>query len=229
MKKILLLSFVLFFSSGCLNAQVKKAAVRNNSKTVSKQVVHKIKTNEQIIIEKAQAWFKEKYVETTFKDPYSYRVVGVKAVSKTHKEWLDDEVIRTQKKMDDLGISPSDNPYLILAEINESIRKCEIEMDKNKNNQFYYKFKDIRDDCKRLARKAELYIDLGEYLKHVKEMQNDLSTETLNSSIFYEIHLDCYSKNELGNEVLGRFLFPFTKDGAFKNDDTTLQMVEKIN
>ena len=45
MKKILLLSFVLFFSSGCLNAQVKKAAVRNNSKTVSKQVVHKINNN----------------------------------------------------------------------------------------------------------------------------------------------------------------------------------------
>ena len=56
-----------------------------------------------------------------------------------------------------------------------------------------------------------------------------MSEELLNSFEYYNIHLDCYSKNDLGNEVLGRYVFPFTKDGAYVDDETTIRMLEKVN
>ncbi|MBR3444639.1 MAG: hypothetical protein IKH14_02050 [Prevotella sp.] len=234
MRQFLFLLFILL--SVCANAQSVKSSMQRNSVHSKKTTTTvRVKTDEQIAIEQAQLWFKEKYVETTFKDPYSYRVVGIKATSVTQKESLDKLIFKVKKRMDECTIHPSERNEetlnLCLKEIKNSDEKM-AEL-KNKTDEYSIEMYNI------LAKYRKKYIEAAEkiekYLINEKEYNRLLSTKSvmdesqLNSFAYFEIHLDCYSKNDLGNEVLGRYVFPFTKDGVFVDDKTTLLLLEKIN
>ena len=232
-----LLAIALCTISLCVIAQTRKTPVNKRPNvTVKKTTPKKVtKTDEELAIEKAQEWFKTNYVETAFKDPYSYRVVGIKAVPLTHRESIDKLISKVKKRMDESKLSPEDRTESALADLKKEIRDGEVNMSllKNKTDVYSRKKYNIYAEYQvkflELAKRVETYLlDEKEY-KSLLSSKAAMSEEQLNTFAYYDIHLDCYSKNELGNEVLGRFVFPFTKDGVVVDDKTTLLMLEKVN
>ena len=213
-------------------AQTKKKPIVRKTATTTKAIV---KSDEEITIEKAQVWFKDNYVEANFKDPYSFRVVGIKAIATTHKESLNKMLAKIKKRMDACPVPEKDRTEESLKECKAEAEKCHIEMEVYKNSttstdrkrysinaEYYKKFLKI-------AEAIELYLlDEKEY-KRILSKKMSMDPDEWDKMAYYEIHLDCYSKNDLGNEVLGRFVFPFTKDGPVVDTKTTLSMLEKVN
>ena len=234
-QKLFFMLFLLAFSLN-LSAQVAKPSVRNsNNRSKNSSTTVKVKTDEQLAIEKSQLWFKEKYVESTFKDPYSYRLVGIKAVPITKRESLDKQIIKVKSRMDACKVHPSERTESFLAHCKEEIEKHDEEM-----AELRKKTDGLSVDLYNISAKyRQKWVDGAEeiekYLINEKEYNQLLATrnimteDQLNSFAYFEIHLDCYSKNDFGNEVLGRFVFPFTKDGVFVDDETTLLLLKKIN
>ena len=216
-------------------AQTKKSTSKRKAKTaqtVSKPVV---KSDEEITLEKAQDWFREKYVEDNFKDPYSYRVVGIKAVPVTTGESVDKLIAKVKKNMDESSLHPDDCTEAALAEIKAEIAENERQMKllKNKTDEYSRKKYNIYAEYNvkflNLAERVEKYLLDKEEYESLLKSKAAMSEEVLNSFAYYDIHLDCYSKNDLGNEVLGRYVFPFTKDGPVVDDKMTLLLLEKVN
>lgn len=206
-------------------AQTKKVV----SKSTTKSLLTEKKSDEQIVMEKAEQWFKDIYVENRFKDPYSYRRVGLKALPVTLKESLVKDMEKAQNIIDTARIAKGSTQKdydVILTECN-SVNK-----DIEKENSFIESGVDVTYHSKRkviyveaLKDFAELARQIDMYLFAIKEKEsllakiNNLTEEEASVLIYYDIRLDCYSKNSLGNEVLGRFLFPFTKEGKLGQGD----------
>lgn len=211
-----------------VNAQTKNTIARKRP-TTTKNVIKQVKTDEEVAIEKAQVWFKEKYVETMFKDPYSYRVVGIKADSITYGKFIDKRVNRIKKEMEKCDIPIDERTQATAERYKVMARECDESLRETLSSDLRERYQKLKNECLLSAKKIELYLLQKEELKRYVETKEQMSTEQLNIFCFYDIHLDCYSKNDLGNEILGRFVFPFTKDGVYKDETTTLQMVVKIN
>ncbi len=234
MKRIILLSVIAVFGL-VTNSQTQKLLAKKSNKYTRNTTKKVVKTDEQVAIEKAQVWFKEKYVETHFKDPYSYRLVGIKADSVTKKITLDKLISKVKKRMDECTIHPSERTESFLAHCKEEIKKHDDEMAilKNKTDGLSVDLYNISAKYRKQwidgAEEIEKYLLNKKEYNQLQETKSSMTEDQLNSFAYFEIHLDCYSKNDLGNEVLGRFVFPFTKDGVYVDDKTTLLLLEKIN
>lgn len=226
MKHSFIIIVTLMFVVCNANSQIKKN-VTKKAVAVKKTNVKETKTDEQLAIEKAQLWFKEKYVETKFKDPYSYRVVGIKAVAVTNEDYIEKLVVKAKNNMASINLAPEERNKSALEACKKIIKECDERT--SLSSSLYERNQKIKKEAQLIAKEIELYLESEEQLKTLIKKKEEMSLEQRCSIVFYDIHLDCYSKNELGNEVLGRFIFPFTKDGVFRDDATTLQMVEKIN
>ena len=235
MKQFLVIGFCVL-SLGVVAQTKKNTMNKRPSVAVKKTTPKKVKiTDEELAIEKAQVWFKEKYVETAFKDPYSYRVVSIKAVPQSHRESIDKLILKVQKRMEKSTLSQNDRTESTLASLKKAIKEGRENMEDLKYKTDTYSQKKYKIYAEYQVKLLKLAEQIETYLLDEKEYKNLLShkaamtEEQLNSFAHYDIHLDCYSKNDLGNEVLGRFVFPFTKDGVVVDDKTTLLMLEKVN
>ena len=229
MKKLVLILIATIFAFSNANSQVRRTPGKRPSSTVKTTVTNEKKSDEQLAMEKAQVWFKDKYVETMFKDPYSYRVVGIRADSITYGEFLDKMAAIVKSKMEKCDIPAEERTQSIIERYKNVIKECEKSMEEIISSSLYDRYKNLKNKCELAIQKIELYLLQKEELNNIIETKRNTSTELLNEFYFYDIHLDCYSKNDLGNEVLGRFVFPFTKEGVYKDEETTFQMVEKVN
>lgn len=89
---------------------------------------------------------------------------------------------------------------------------------KNAHLEYGIKFLD-------LAKRINLYLLAVEEKDKTISLINNLTEDQSNKLVFYDVRLDCYSKNSLGNEVLGRFSFPFTINGVLGDKNG----VDKVN
>jgi len=234
MKKIICLFLILF----CLSTfgQVKK--------TVSKKVVQSKPVISEIDVVKknAEDWFKSKYVEEYFKDPYSYKLLKTTVTPKTLKEAILDSIVFFQYNIDTCSLSIKDrtNESRLkcktiyeerLTEIKRLTELIKIESDDQKN---YYNKKRIEIEKKyalpflQFMKQIDL---LNLNINEKKSIENrliSLKEVELSRLAYYEVKIDCYSNNSLGNQILGRFSFPFTKNGPLdKLND--FQSVKHLN
>lgn len=178
----------------------------------------------------AEKWFKDVYVESSFKDPYSYRHLKTFIKPISHKDFLESRIkeITAELKGDNLDLMNNKVNPMIREEAESLSNSC-------KENIKTYLEKIANGSISDYERKRmEIYkkylIQVTDQLKqfdlhdlnieektHLEEKLLSLTQEEANSTIFHEIRIDCYSKNSLGNEVLGRFSFPFSKDGVLGN------------
>jgi hypothetical protein len=122
--------------------------------------------------------FQTVYVEKTFKDPYSFKLLKIIATPITFGQWIQNDI-----------------SYL----------------------------KDALDNGKNLYEPRE------ESLKRKEKYETDysqMSDDKKNTVKCYEIKLDCYGNNSLGNPILGRYSFNY-----FPNADYSKQKlnITKIN
>lgn len=239
MKKVIFLLLAIFLLHGIGYAQTKKTTKSITAKPIATKPIV-AKPESEIVKENAEKWFKEIYVEAFFKDPYSYRLVGLKTIPVTMKEAFLKELSNIQYNIDTCTIAKADRTQ-------ESYDECmrlyeqnlkDIEKEKEKINQggnaeycnkriaIYQKY---GNEISSIAKGIKLYLfDIGEKAK-LENTISQLTEEQSNMLAYYDIRLDCYSKNSLGNEVLGRFSFPFTIKGALGNNngiDKVIQLNE---
>lgn len=180
----------------------------------------------EIIKENAEKWFKEVYVEQFFKDPYSYRLMGLKAIPVSYKELLIKDLANIQNDIDTCTVSKNERNQSAHDYCMKQYEECKIGatkeqeyIDKGVEVEYHTKRKAIfvqyGNSFLELAKRIKLYLLAVEEKERITSLINNLTDEEANKLVCYDIRLDCYSKNSLGNEVLGRFSFLFTENGLF--------------
>ena len=227
MKRVLFILLAVFFIQGICYAQAK------SNKTTS------VKPESEMVKEKAEKWFKEVYVDEFFKDPYSYRLMGLKALPISVKDMLLNELAIMQNDIDTCSVSDgernSQTQEECMAKYEESLQNIEKEQEfidqgidvdyHTKRKAVFQKFGPRYLD---LAKRIAIYLLAVEEKSKVESLIQNLTEEQANRLAFYDIRLDCYSKNSLGNEVLGRFSFPFTINGPLGNNNG-IDKVKQLN
>lgn len=222
MKKVVFLLIAIFSLHGVCYSQTKNAA-----KPIATVAT---KPESEIVKENAEKWFKEVYVDKYFKDPYSYRLMGLKAIPISTKEYLLKEIAIMQNDIDTCTVSEGErnkkthdecmdeyeNSKLKIQEEQDFIDKG-IDVEYHTKKQAIYKKFGVQ--YLELAKRIAIYLLAVEEKEKTEALINNLTEEQANQLAYYDIRLDCYSKNSLGNEVLGRFSFPFTVKGALGNNN----------
>lgn len=237
MRKIIFLFIAIFSLHGVGYSQTGKTIKPTTKSVAGKSAI--TKPESEIVKENAEKWFKDVYVEKFFKDPYSYRLMGLKAIPVTIKEAFLRELSNIQYNIDTCTIAKADRTQ-------ESYDECmrlyeqnlkDIEKEKEKINQggnaeycnkriaIYQKY---GNEILSIAKGIKLYLfDIGEKEK-LENTISQLTEEQSNMLAYYDVRLDCYSKNSLGNDVLGRFSFPFTIKGVL-GDNNGIDKVIQLN
>lgn len=233
MKKLLLTAIAIVAVALCTNAQVKNRKVSTQSKQTTSSV--SVKDSVAIIAAQAEKWFREVYVEKHFNDPYSYRLMKVNASPITIKEALEIDLAKVKIEIDTCSISEKEKTRATQRGLEEAIEesKTNIERlnkqiengeDKNgylaKRRDIYAKYLVEYLDYKK---RIDIYFLAVETYDKIKKSIDELSEQVANRRAYYLIKLDCYSKNKIGNEVLGRFEFPFNEDGIFRGEKSVIQ------
>ncbi len=231
MKNSILLSLLLlpFFTY----AQTKKPAVKVTTKTAT------IINPEEKVKINAEKWFKEFYVEKNFKDPYSYKLLKLTS-EKTNKEQdLTDSISYLTAEIEKCRVAEDErNPtYRQAYQMSFDRVLLEIKKDedlKNEKGAGGTEFLNKRIAIKKKyaliyldkMKEYDLYVLNSDEKKRVQEKLSSISPQQANELAYYRIKIDCYSKNSLGNEVLGRFQFPFTEKGPIGTGDGTSTVIQ---
>jgi hypothetical protein len=221
MKNILIIHLILL--SIIVNGQTTKNRVSQLKTTL---------TIEDTIKLEAETWFKNVYVEALFKDPYSYKHLKTIVSPKNWREALIDSIARISSVIETINLTSEEKlpetrtEYQIkyeksLAEIDEinKLSKEEKEFAKEDFAKMVIYSQEIANILKELMLKIDLY-NLNIKIKALLEIKLDnLTPEQSKQLVYYEIKIDCYSNNSIGNQILGRFCFPFTKNGAIGSNN----------
>ena len=224
MKKMILMSLLLL--PFLIFAQTKKT----NQETVSKSFTP-ISQEDKIKIN-AEKWFKDVYVEKVFKDPYSYKLLKLTSERITKGQDLTDSISFLTSEIEKCKLSENERNPESRQKYQEGYDKIISEMKKDEDRlktetqESQIEYLNKRNAIQK--KYALLYLNgLQEYDLYVlntdekKRIQNkiaSLTPEQADLLAYYRIKIDCYSKNSLGNEVLGRFQFPFTEKGTISGD-----------
>jgi hypothetical protein len=190
-----------------------------------------IKSEPEIVKDNAEKWFKDFYVENFFKDPYSYKLLKTIVTSKSRKDVLLDTLAKRINNINNSKFSSEkhleDSRAGCQAEYDDSEKEIEKYSEQLKTETSEERIsliqKIIAVHQKYNALRLILLKDIDLYILEIEEKESlekqlkELNPEQLNQIAYFEIRIDCYSKNSLGNEVLGRFVFPFTKNGPIGN------------
>lgn len=212
-----------------------------NQKAAQSSTNSKISVDEQIKLN-AGKWFKEFYVESKFKDPYSYKLLKIESEKVTimnavidSLHYLDIEIANCKIAEVDRNQESRDSNQQAYNKHLEGIKRAEekLKTEKDASERKYYqnliavftKYALIRID---FMEQYDILIWSQNEKKRLQKRFRELKSEELDKLSYYRIRIDCYSKNSLGNEVLGRFQFPFSEKGAF-GIDNGLHSVTQLN
>lgn len=202
MKKLLLLlaAILICYTS---QAQVKK-------KTPIKKTPVRL-TEIQQIKKNALSWFKNVYVDSYFKDPYSYKVLKCDIYPVNNEEALKSAAEDLSYAVERLDTLKSYSDY--------GIKKRQYH--KAVNNIKVYPTIYSQTDVDK-AKKAwdDEILKYNQALSDKKETDSLLlviDANTRKKVSYYMVYLDCYSNNSYGNPVLGKYSFYFDKNGLVRD------------
>ena len=211
-----------FASWGQTKAATKKAPTSAKpTPTVSTEVVE---SKEEIIKKKAEKWFKDFFVDLTFKDKYSYKPLETKAFPVSTEKGILNEIDDIKVIIDHLsnGIQKEEAKY---AEYKKNSDELALKMKTEKKKQ---KLENLQNEY---AKSKENELKYGEYVENDKKkvtnhlenvkikMQklSSLSDLEKKSAAYYWITHDCHANNSYGGQVLGvyRFKFDAAKESGY--------------
>ena len=213
--KYFILYLFLFCAGTSAYAQSKRTV---NKQVPAKHIVIK-KTELQIVEENSLKWFKEEIVEKSFVDPYSFKLMKQIVVPMKCKEFLEISLTEAKSMMDTCSVAMSDRT---LGCADDCQNRCKENLSmynslKNSNDEYDIKKAAIYKKYAALYAAHEydirMYLIAKEQFDSTQSKLNALDVNLSEEIICYRVQIDCYSKNRAGNEVLGRFVFQFGKDG----------------
>lgn len=183
------------------------------------------KTSEQAIIAaKAKKWFRDVYVASTFKDPYSYKLmkfeifpVSYATEAESVRQKAKEEIKYAKEKLAKIDTLSVDSKYqihnaelkVLKLKIEESEKKYGLEISKDPNNvlsKYNDKYMQLHNDTTGLYEASEI-------VRINSELLNSIYNVNGKKAMYYYIDIDCYGANSYGNKVLGRYFFKFNRDG----------------
>lgn len=170
---------------------------------------------------KTEKWFKEIYVEQSFKDPYSYKLMKCIIAPVSLKDRTEES---KRELMYLLSSADTTKSYGEYAE-----RK---KMTKYSKDQYDKILIESEGDEKRInlykkLYEANIYFQKELQSKYQKLVEMDLSLDStlmhtdkaiLEKIYDYTVYIDAYGKNSLGNLVLGKYYYVIDKKGITTSD-----------
>jgi hypothetical protein len=243
MKKQLLTLLTIAISSTGLLAQVKKTTKKPSVNSVTSvapvATIKPIIDAEESAKINAEKWFREIYVDKFFKDPYSYKLLKLTSEKITVKQMLVDSLLYLDDEIKKCTISENSRTLAKRSEWQVAYDEGLLYMKKDEENlknekdskRFDYWNKRISIHKKYLLEILPILKEYAIYFLNAEEKNRiegklrSISQEQEQKLAFYKVKIDCYSKNSLGNEVLGRYQFPFTEKGITGTGDGTSSVI----
>ena len=151
--------------------------------------------------ESAAKWFKEVYVESNFKDPYSYKLLKLTIDTNTVEEQTLTLIKIKEDDLANIAQKRKDNQWSI-----ETGKKY-IKKGMDGNGTW-------AEGVER-ATKSNLELDiLPETIQKLKSDLTNMSESDKKKPYSFFIYIDSHANNSYGNPVLGKYVFCY-KDGEF--------------
>ncbi len=212
-------SFILYLFLFCAGTNAYAQSRRTANKQVPAKHVFIKKTEQQIVEENALKWFKEDIVEKSFVDPYSFKLMKEIVVPMSCKEFLETSLAEAKSMMDTCSVAMSDRT-LGCADDCQKRAKENLSMYnslKDSNDEYNIKMAAIYKKYAAIYAASEynirMYLITKDQFDSTQSKLKAIDAHLSEEIICYRVQIDCYSKNRTGNEVLGRFVFQFGKDG----------------
>jgi|GEM_PF-3601719 len=210
--KIFTLITLIALSSSAM-AQQKKTAVKTYTKTVT--VTVPVQTppaplaDTTIAREQAETYFKKTFVEVYFKDPYSYKLLKCEAKPVTFNEAYTDSLKTSSEQFVYTDTTKESGKYQISKKGYEIYHAKNLAQEKKKKKSEMYQselhltgmYKADMDSSAMLFNKWKA--DRVRY----KSTLDGFTEERKLQVAYYRIYLDCYAKNSVGAQILGRYSF----------------------
>jgi hypothetical protein len=144
--------------------------------------------------------FKDTYVESHFKDPYSFKLLKLEIKPKTFGDWLMDDInyIQNEIKFNTTSYSKIDS----LQDLYHELLSLKV---KHPDSPLTSLKPMARIEKIRQERLENLKKKLNENIKEYSEMSSDKKNKIKG----YEVRIDCYGNNSYGNPILGRYKFNY--------------------
>ena len=146
----------------------------------------------------ASEWFKKVYVETSFKDPYSYKLLKITIDSINVGQKLIEDINLEEYKLKSDAFELSFNERQLKT--SEKYAKKERDPNGTWNKSVERYKKNIEEINNRPTKISEM-----------KKKHENLPIEEKNKVIYYKFYLDCHANNSYGNPVLGKYVFTHSK------------------
>ncbi len=160
--------------------------------------------------ESAGKWFKENYVESNFKDPYSYKLLKVTIDTITVEEQMKTRISLKESDLANIAQKRKDNQWSI-----ETGQKY-IKKGMDKDGTWVKAVERATNSNKELD-------ELPETIEKFKTTLSQMSEVEKNKAFTYWIYIECHANNSYGNPVLGRYGFrydngDFVKESVYKRN-----------
>lgn len=192
MKNLVLIIFTIVFLPFIANSQSQK-----NKSTSS---INRL----QFYTNKAKTWFKDVYVETNFKDHYSYKLMKIELYPVTWNKKGESILISAKEAMDNADTSKSYSPY------KRSLSAYVMDImayGKDTNSYILTQAKQTVDDD------LKEYLSLKKSYEVLQENIHTMNPKLKNSICEYAVYLECYGRNGYGNLILNKYSFTINIKG----------------
>jgi hypothetical protein len=208
MKQILMVAISLIASVSSFS-QVKKT-------TPISKVAVKTPPTELQVNSVASTWFKKNYVESNFKDPYSFKLLKVKSFPVTEYQHAEDDYKSANEKVSKrdsfMYKYASENLAKALKDSAERFEKRETTY----KSLYKWSLNDIQRNKQTISEINERWRKEENESDSLKKVFESLPIVSKKNIVYYLVSIDCYANNSYGNPILGVYVFKFfyeTKNG----------------
>ena len=160
----------------------------------------------------AGVWFKKNYVELSFKDPYSYKLMKIKSFPISEFEYeqdkLNDAISKVEKRDSFIYKYSTNNLEKAIKDSTEQFEK-RITLYKT---TYDWAVKDIQKNKQTISEITTRWKNEEVIVDSLKEVVQKLPPTSKKNILYYLVSLDCYANNSYGNPILGRYAFKFFYD-----------------
>lgn len=159
----------------------------------------------------ASEWFKKEYVEKSFKDPYSYKLLNITIDSLSVGQKLLEDI-----KFEEYRVTNSDPTNLTSSQTLLKTAEKYAKKEEDPNGTWHKSVESHKKTIQQINDRPTKIIEM-------RKSYDNMPSEDKNKVFYYKFSLDCHANNSYGNPVLGRYVFTHAK-GVF-----VLESVFKTN
>lgn len=165
----------------------------------------------QIYTNKAKEWFKDVYVQTYFKDPYSYKLMKIVLSPITFDQKYQSLLESNERELNVADTSKSSSPY----QINKRTYKALTSYPRDTMDYILIQYRD------KISTSLSNYLSLKESSMTLRKTYEAMTAKVKNSVYEYTAYIECYGRNGYGGIVLNKYTFTIDSYGICTNVKST--------